>query len=102
MIYIVDIDGTICSIELDSNGAADYSKSKPFMDRIAKLNQLYDEGHEIHYYTARGSKSGIDRTEITHQQMKDWGAKFDSLQLRKPHYDVWIDDKSSHPDQFFK
>lgn len=102
MIYIVDIDGTICSIEFDSDGQVDYSKTKPYMDRIEKLNKLYDEGHEIHYYTARGSKSGIDRTAITEQQIKEWGAKFHTLKLKKPHYDLWIDDKSIHPDQFFK
>ena len=102
MIYIVDIDGTICSMEFDSNGNVDYAKTKPYMDRIAKINKLFDEGHEIHYYTARGSRSGIDRTEITHKQMADWGAKYTSLQLRKPHYDLWIDDKSIHPEQFFK
>lgn len=102
MIYIIDIDGTICSIEFDEYGKVDYSKTRPYMDRIEKLNQMYDEGHEIHYYTARGSNSGVDRTEITHQQMKEWGAKYHSLKLKKPHYDFWIDDKSIHPDTFFK
>lgn len=102
MIYMVDIDGTICSVHLDENNDVDYSKSKPFVDRIEKMNKLYDEGHEVHYYTARGSASGIDRSEITNKQMKEWGVKYTSLTLKKPHYHLWIDDKAINSEDFFK
>ena len=101
MKYIIDIDGTICSIHLNNDGSADYTQSKPFTDRIEHFNKLYDEGHEIHYWTARGSASGIDRTELTHQQMNEWGVKYTSLQLKKPSYDVWIDDKAINANEYF-
>ena len=49
MTYVFDIDGTICSI---TDG--DYNKAEPILERIEKINQLYDAGHTIHFQTARG------------------------------------------------
>ena len=50
MRYCVDIDGTICSPTV----GRDYHKAMPWWDRIATINKLYDEGHDITYFTARG------------------------------------------------
>ena len=47
--YVVDIDNTICT-----QTYGDYSKAKPYQDRINKINDLYDAGHKIIYFTARG------------------------------------------------
>ena len=96
MKYIVDIDGTICN-----NTDGFYPEATPFKNRIALFNRLYDEGHEIHYWTARGSGSGKDWKDLTHQQLSDWGCKYTSLKLGKPSYDVWIDDKAFNADEFF-
>lgn len=96
--WIVDIDGTICTQTPDN----DYTKAEPFYHRIQVLNNMYDYGNEIHYWTARGSSSGKDWTELTHQQLRDWGCKYTSLSLGKPTYDYWIDDKSVHPGEFFR
>jgi hypothetical protein len=93
----VDVDGTICT-----NTEGDYSHAQPYIDRIYVFNRLYDQGHEIHYWTARGSGSGKDWTELTHNQLADWGCKYTSLKLGKPSYDVWIDDKAFNADEFFK
>ena len=41
MVYVVDIDGTICSLAIKS----DYESSKPFKERIEKINNLYDQGN---------------------------------------------------------
>lgn len=97
MIYYVDIDGTICSLVPDG----DYSKVTPFMERIHRLNQLYDQGHEIHYWTARGSSSGKDWKDLTFAQLDHWGCKYTTLSLGKPSYDVWIDDKAWYSEDFF-
>ena len=37
--------------------------------RIIYLNLLYDSGNEIHYWTARGSVTGIDRKQLTENQL---------------------------------
>ena len=83
MKYMVDIDNTICY-----NENSNYVDSTPDHVRIAKLNALFDEGHEIHYWTARGGNSGKDWTELTHKQLKDWNVKHTSLTMKKPVYDI--------------
>lgn len=96
MIYIVDIDGTICT-----STEGEYDRAEPFVYRIAMMNYLYDKGHTIHYWTARGSSSGKDWTVLTFQQLSDWGCKYHTLKLGKPSYDVWIDDKALNSEDFF-
>ena len=96
MKYMVDIDNTICY-----NANSDYEQSQPDMERIAKLNKLFDEGHEIHYWTARGGNSGIDWTELTNKQLNDWGVKHTSINMKKPVYDVWVDDRAVNIKDFF-
>ena len=96
MIIRVDIDGTICT---NTNG--DYELAMPFYNNINKINQLYDEGHTIVYWTARGSRTQIDWTELTKKQLKQWGAKCHDIILGKPHYDLYVDDKSVNSMNFF-
>ena len=48
MTYVFDIDGTICT---KTDG--DYSQAEPLHERIQKVNELYDQGHEIIFLTAR-------------------------------------------------
>ena len=102
MKYIIDIDGTICSVVLNENDTVNYDKTQPYADRIAKINKLYDEGHEITYWTARGSKSGEDRSELTTAQLTEWGVKYHKLVFYKPEYDIWIDDKAINSEAYFE
>ena len=63
---------------------------------------MYDEGHEIVYWTARGCKSGDDYTELTKQQFLEWGVKYHDLEVgNKPHFDMYICDKSFNSESFF-
>jgi hypothetical protein len=88
LIY-VDIDGTICHTE------GGYDNAKPIEANIAKINKLYDEGHIIVYWTARGQNTGKDWTELTGLQLQQWGCKFhDVIMRQKPAFDLLIDDKS--------
>ena len=95
---MVDIDGTICT---QIRPKPDYPKHKPYKERIEYLNKLYDEGHEIHYWTARGSGSGKDWREFTKNQLKEWGVKATSINCGNPMYDVWIDDKAVSDGEYF-
>ena len=47
--YCFDIDGTICN-----NTWGEYEKALPIPDRIEVVNKLYNDGHHIIYFTARG------------------------------------------------
>lgn len=89
MIIYIDIDETICR-----SPNKDYPNSTPIQENIDKANKLYDEGHKIVYWTARGSSSGIDWTELTTNQLNKWGVKYHEVKLGKPSYDLFIDDKA--------
>lgn len=93
--YMIDIDGTICSIT-----ESDYPNCKPQWDVIERCNALYAEGHEIHYWTARGAVSGKNWDDFTVNQLESWNVCYDTISMGKPHYDVWIDDKALHVSDF--
>ena len=88
-IIYVDIDGTICN----TNGV-DYTNSEPKYEQIYKINRLYDEGNTIIYWTARGTVTKIDWSDLTKNQLDEWGVKYHDVRIGKPQYDLWIDDKS--------
>ncbi len=90
MIYCFDIDGTLCT-----KGHEDYKNAEPFLGRIKIVNDLYDEGNKIILFTARGAATGIDWEDLTKEQAKAWGLKYNELIFGKPHADVFIDDKAN-------
>ena len=95
MIVYIDIDETICTHpEGDKDKPRDYSLAKPIVGNIRKANALYDAGHTVVYWTARGATSGIDHRELTEAQLDEWGAKRHELKLDKPFYDWFIDDRN--------
>ena len=88
-IYCFDIDETICS----TNGT-DYSTAVPIPYRIARINQLFAEGHTIKFHTARGSKTGIDWRELTESQLLNWEVKYHELFMGNTFADYYVDDKA--------
>lgn len=105
MKYVVDIDGTICEQMKDCK----YGEGKVFYNRIKYLNDLYDQGNEIIYYTARGMGefdgsyrlSNKKWYNITDTQLKSWGAKYNKLIIGKYSGDYYIDDKAINSEEFF-
>ena len=49
MIYVFDLDGTLCTLT-----SGDYVDADPITKNIRKVNDLYNDGHTIIIYTARG------------------------------------------------
>ena len=91
MVIYVDIDETICFYE----GKRNYPDAKPNLVNIEKINTLYNKGHYIKYWTARGSVTGIDWLEVTADQLDKWGCKYHKLSVgEKPDYDLLICDKT--------
>ena len=86
MMIMVDIDDTIC--EGDT-----YETMTPIRKNIDKINQLYMEGHEVIYWTARGTLKEGNWFHVTYEQLMDWGCLFHELRMNKPAYDLLIDDK---------
>ena len=75
MVVFVDIDETICFYE----GERDYTLAKPNLKNIKKINTLYNEGHKITYWTARGTITKIDWYNCTKKQLDKWGCKYHHL-----------------------
>ena len=104
MIYVFDIDGTICS---HTNG--NYQTATPIAERIEIINQLFAQGHQIIFYTARGMGTSGNNTELaqakwfefTNSQLVNWGVNFHQLFLGKPSGDIYIDDKAVSDSNFF-
>ena len=90
-VIFVDIDETIC---VTPDNPRVYEEAKPIQEHIDKINKLYDEGNKIVYWTARGSRSGIDWYDLTKSQLEEWGAKHHELKCDKPYYDLFVEDKS--------
>ena len=93
----VDIDNTICT-----TNNSEYLNSKPIHSRIQLINKLYDEGHYIVYWTARGVRSKKDWSMLTIKQLKEWNCKYHDIVFNKPDYDLFIDDKSINSNEYFK
>lgn len=58
------------------------------------MNDLYDKGHTVIYWTARGTETEINWRDITEKQFQEWGIKYHELRFGKPAYDVLIDDRA--------
>jgi len=108
MIYVFDIDGTIC--EKDEFSDANYESSKPIKDRVKIVNKLYDEGNTIIFQTARGMgrfENDAEKAikmfyEFTAKQLNSWGVKYHQLFLGKPAGSLYIDDKGMRDIHFFE
>lgn len=94
--YWFDIDGTLA----DTNGKK-YYEAKPIPAMINMVNMLYDQGHHIIIFTARGGTSGIDWRRDTMYQLYLWGVKYHELIMGYPK-DVVVDDRALRPDEFLE
>jgi ribonucleotide monophosphatase NagD (HAD superfamily) len=102
--FVFDIDGTICN-----NTQGNYHLAKPFWERIELVNHLFQDGHTVILYTARGMGSSSNRIEeasekwkkFTEDQLFEWGLKYHQIFFGKPAGDFYIDDKAIHESEFF-
>jgi hypothetical protein len=93
--YCFDIDGTLCT-----NTEGDYLNAEPFAERINHVNTLFESGHTIKLFSARGSTTGTDWYENTVRQLTEWGVSFHELILGKPFADIFVDDRAIHSDTY--
>lgn len=98
MTYFIDIDDTI--LELVNKN--DYASAVSIPEAVERVNSLYDEGHKIVLWTARGTVTGKDHSELTKSQLEHYGVKYHELRFGKPAYDVFIDDKAINAREWLK
>tara|TARA_B110000027_G_C16082109_1_gene284124 strand:- start:313 stop:669 length:357 start_codon:yes stop_codon:yes gene_type:complete len=96
-ILCFDLDNVICKTKKNN-----YHQSKPIKKNINFINFLYDEGHTIKIFTARGMGRSNQNMKLakkkfavfTKNQLKKWNIKYHKLILGKPSYDIFVDDKN--------
>lgn len=88
--FSVDIDGVVAQLSPNN----DYNLSQPNWPVIEAVNRMYEQGHRIVLFTARGSKTGIDWSAVTKQQIEKWGVKHHELRLGKVTADFYVDDRN--------
>ena len=102
MIYVFDLDNTLCDTKKKLDGNWDYLNSEPFQERIDLVNKLYDEGHKIIIETARGCVSKKNWYEQSYNQLVSFGLKFHELRAGvKFNADFFVDDKAINSNDFF-
>ena len=104
MRYCFDFDGTLCDTPNIEKGKPDYLNAIPFPFMVKQVNRLYNEGNHIIIMTARGRGSGIDWSDLTHNQLTLWGIKYHELEpmFHKPTADIFIDDKGINVEEWKK
>ena len=96
-IYVFDLDGTLC----DTVGQ-DYLRAIPWVDRIAVVNKLFDEGHTIIIDSARGTLTGTPWYDRTEGQLASWGVRYHRLRTGLKIYgDIYVDDRAVGACEFF-
>jgi hypothetical protein len=109
MKFVFDIDDTICTSESKDGAHKDYKDAKPIVSRIQVINKLWNEGHSITFFTARGMgrydgdvhQVYANFYEFTFDQLTSWGVHFDRLIMGKPSADVYVDDKGISDKEYF-
>jgi len=93
-VYLIDIDGTICN-DIKNEDSHLYPTANPFEGSREQINNLYDEGNKIVFFTARESKDRV----VTYDWLIQHGFKFHDLIMDKPRcieddceY-VWVDNR---------
>ena len=103
MIYVVDLDHTLCDTVQGPDGRWKYFEATPIQSRIDVVNKLWEDGNTIIIETARGCGTNINHYEETFNQLRSWGLKFHTLRTGvKFGADVYIDDKAINSEDFFK
>lgn len=98
-----DLDDTLCyrPKNVEHLGKNKYEQCEPIQEMIDISNRLYDNGHTIIIYTARGmtiyngdvNKIYSNLYEQTLSDLKKWGIKHHGLVMGKISFDYLVDDK---------
>lgn len=77
--YLIDIDGTITD-DIPNEEPDRMKTCLPYKGSVEKINQWYDEGHTITFFTSRTDA----HKDITESWLKRYGYKYHQLLLNKP------------------
>lgn len=83
---LIDIDGTICTEER----TFDRPLAVPLPGAKQAVNRLFDAGHTIIFWTARG----WEQYKVTKHWLDNNGFKYHQILMGKPQGTVFIDDRA--------
>ena len=95
--YLIDIDGTICD-DIPNEEAWLFATAEVFPDALKIINQWYDDGHIITFFTARTE----EHRAVTREWLFENGFKYHGLLMNKPrggNYH-WIDNLKVQATQY--
>ena len=75
-----------------------YSKCKPRLDVIEWVNKKAEEGCLIYIITARDDLY----QGVTIEWLKEQGVNYEYVLMKKPFYDLFIEDKAVRPEELFE
>ena len=77
--YLIDIDGTITE-DVPNEEPERMATCEPFPDALKTLNEWYDEGHIITFFTSRLE----EHREVTETWLNKHGFKYHGMMMGKP------------------
>ena len=77
--YLIDIDGTVCD-DIPNEESERMATAKLYPDALETLNNWYDKGHYITFFTSRLE----EHREVTEVWLKENGFKYHGLLMGKP------------------
>ncbi len=77
--YLIDIDGTICD-DIPNEEPERMETAELYPDALETLNQWFDEGHIITFFTSRVE----EHREVTEKWLNKNGFKFHGILFGKP------------------
>jgi len=90
--FLIDIDGTVCD-DIPNEEAHLMATANVYEDALETINDWYDAGHEITFFTART----LEHKEVTETWLNKHGFKYHGVVYGKPRYNGkayhWIDNR---------
>lgn len=77
--FLIDIDGTVTE-DVPNEQPERMKHAEPYPDALEKVNQWYDDGHIITFFTSRTE----DQREVTEEWLERHGFKYHHLLMGKP------------------
>lgn len=77
--FMIDIDGTICD-DIPNEEPERMGTCLPYLDALKMLNQWYNEGHIITFFTSRTEEHRI----VTETWLNKYGFKYHGILFGKP------------------
>jgi hypothetical protein len=77
--YLIDIDGTICD-DIPNEEPERMIDAAVYPDALATLNQWFDEGHIITFFTSRTE----EHRKVTEEWLNKHGFKYHGILMGKP------------------